>query len=180
MFNRLEQNNFTKSKLYLSTIGWIVNVTRRLNDKTDYELKKIEWDGLWFGEDWMTRWTIVWRRLNDKMDYDLKKMNEIITEAEVTWGWMIMSWWNLKSILEQRDDQNLNLQSIFYLGYQWWLSKVICLTLGSTLNGNFYYHPFLFRYKTATLTLDWGYALRNVSASIPQNILSYMLHVNHF
>ena len=46
---------------------------------------------------------------------------------------MTMSWWNLsviKSITEQRDDQNPNLQSIFFVGHQWcWSSKAICLTL---------------------------------------------------
>ena len=103
-FNHLEQNGFTKSKLYLSTIGWKVNVTRRLNDKKGYGLKK-----------------------TNEMDYGLKKINETMTKAEVMRGWVMMPWWNLsvmKSITEQRDDQNPNLQSIFSLGHQWcWLSK---------------------------------------------------------
>ena len=124
----------------------------------------VEWST--WQKDWMTRWTMVGRRLNE-MDYGLKKIEWQDglwfekNEWNYDWGrgklgWMIMSWWNLKSMLEQRDDQNLTLQSIFYLGYQWWLSKVICLTLASTLNGNFYYHPFMFRHKTGTLTSDWG------------------------
>ena len=45
------------------------------------------------------------------------------------WCWLMMSWWNLKLITEQRDDQNPNLQSIFSLGHQWcWSSKANCLT----------------------------------------------------
>ena len=35
------QNDFTKSELYLSRIAWKVNVTRRLNDKMDYGLKEM-------------------------------------------------------------------------------------------------------------------------------------------
>ena len=76
----------------------------------------------------------------NEMDYDLKEMNDTMTKAEVMWGWVMMSWWNLsviKSITEQRDDQNPNLQSIFSLAHQWyWSSKAICLTLAPTLNGN--------------------------------------------
>ena len=69
----------------------------------------------------------------DEMDYGLKEMNDTMTKAEVMWSWVMMAWWNLtvlKSITEQRDDQNPNLQSMFSLGHQWcsW-SKAICLTL---------------------------------------------------
>ena len=53
-FNCLEPNDFKKSKFYLSTTGWKVNVKRRLNDKMDYGLKKM-----------------------NEMDYDLKEMNEV-------------------------------------------------------------------------------------------------------
>ena len=73
LLNCLEQNDFTKSKLYLSTIGRKVNVTRRLNDKIDYGLKEInEMDyGL--------------KEMNE-MDYGLKKMNDTMTKAEVMRG----------------------------------------------------------------------------------------------
>ena len=50
--NRLEQNDFTKSKLLLSAIGREVNVTRKLNGKMEYGLKE-----------------------SNKMDYDLKEIN---------------------------------------------------------------------------------------------------------
>ena len=116
-FSHLEQNGFTISKLYLSTVGWKLNVTRRLNDKMDYGFKKM-----------------------NKMDYGFKKMNDTMTKAEVMGGWVMMSWWNLsvmKSMTKQRDDQNPNLQSIFSLGYQWyWSSQAICLAFTPTLNGN--------------------------------------------
>ena len=55
----------------------------------------------------------------DEMDYGLKEMNDTMTKAEVMWSWVMMAWWNLtvmKSITEQRDDQNPNLQSMFLLG----------------------------------------------------------------
>ena len=54
------QNDFTKSELYLSRIAWKVNVTRRLNDKMDYGLKEI-----------------------NEMNYGLKEMNDAMTKAEV-------------------------------------------------------------------------------------------------
>ena len=74
------------------------------------------------------------KKMND-MDYGLKEMNDNMTKAGVIWGCVMMSWWNLsvmKSITEQRDDQNLNLQSIFSLGHQWcWSSKALCLTVAT-------------------------------------------------
>ena len=62
-----------------------------------------------------------------------------------------MSWWNLsvmKSVTEQRDDQNPNLQSTFSPRYQWcWSSKTMCLTQtvqkkawGSSLHGCMNWH----------------------------------------
>ena len=116
-FNRLEENDVTKSRLYLSTIGWKMNVTRRLNDKKDYSLKKM-----------------------NEIDYGLKETNDTVTKAEVMWEWVMMSWWNMivmKTITEQRDDRNPNLKSIFYFRHQWcWSSKAICLILAPTLSGN--------------------------------------------
>ena len=106
-------------KYNLRTIGWKLNMTRRLTDKMDYGLKEMnEMDyGL---------------KKNNKMDYGLKEINDTMTKAEVMLGWVLMSWWNLsvmKSITEQWDDQNPNLQSIFSLGHQWcWSSRTICLT----------------------------------------------------
>ena len=75
-FNCLEQNGFTKLKLYLSTIGWNMNLTRRLNEKMDYGLKEMnEMDhGL--------------KKMN-KMDYGLKEMNDTMTKAE----WCRVEWW---------------------------------------------------------------------------------------
>ena len=49
-----------KIKTFLSTIGWSVNVTRRLNDKMDYGLKEM-----------------------NEMDYGLKEMNDAMRKAEV-------------------------------------------------------------------------------------------------
>ena len=41
----------------------------------------------------------------------------------------MVSWWNLKLITKERDDQNPSIQSIFSLGHQeCWSSKAICLT----------------------------------------------------
>ena len=40
--------------------------------------------------------------------------------------------------------------------------------------------PFLFRHKTTTFISVRGYALRNVYASISENIRQYKLQVNHF
>ena len=105
LFNLLEQNGVTKTKLYLSTVGWKVNVTRRLDDK---------------------------------MDYSLKEMNDTMTKAEVLRDWVMVSRWNLsvmKSMTEQKDNQNSNLQSIFSLGHQWcWSSKATCLTYAQIIN----------------------------------------------
>ena len=69
-FNGLKQNNFTKSKLYLSTIGWKTNVTRRLNGKMDYGLKK------------MNEIDYGLKEMN-KMGCGLKEMNDAKTKAEV-------------------------------------------------------------------------------------------------
>ena len=56
-------------------------------------------------------------------------MNENMTKTEVMLIDDVMTWWNLKLITEQRDDQSSNLQLIFSLGHQWcWSSKAICLT----------------------------------------------------
>ena len=124
----------------------------------------------------------------NEMDHGLKEINDTMTKADVMRGLAMKSWWNLsvmKSITEQRDDQNPNLQSIFSLGYQWcWSSKAIRLTPAPTLNGNpaiiiKVLTPFLFHHKTATLTSVRGYTLRNVYPSISGNIPSYTLHVNH-
>ena len=43
----------------------------------------------------------------NKIDYGLKEINDNVTKAEVMWGWVMMSWWNMsviKPITEQRDD----------------------------------------------------------------------------
>ena len=120
-------------------------------------------------EDWMTRWTMVWRKWIwncDKRRGDVRLNDDVMMELEIN--------------NRTGDDQNPNVQSVFSLGYQWWLSKAICLTLAPTLNGNSDYHLFLFGHKTATLTLDQGYALCNVYASISQNILLHTLHLIHF
>ena len=86
------------------------------------------------------RWTMVWR--NNEMDYGLKeKWDGLWSEGKwmklwqkQRWCWLMMSWWNLKLITEERDDQNPNLQSIFSLGRQWcWSSKAICLTPANLL-----------------------------------------------
>ena len=48
----------------------------------------------------------------NEMDYGLKKMNDSMKKEEVMRSWVMMSWWNLsvmKSMTEQRDDQNPNL-----------------------------------------------------------------------
>ena len=92
-------------------------MTRRLNDKMDYGLKKInEMD---YGLKKMNEIDYGLKEMNE-MDYDFKETNDTMTKAEVMWGWLIMWWWNLsvmKSITEQRDDQNPNLKSIFSLGH---------------------------------------------------------------
>ena len=51
------------TKIYWSTIGWKVNMTRRLNDKEDYGLKEM-----------------------NEMDYTLKEINNLKTKAE---GWEV-------------------------------------------------------------------------------------------
>ena len=70
--------------------------------------KKIEWqDGLWFEENEYNGLWFEW-------------MNDTMTKAEAMRGWKMMSWWNLsvmKSMAKQRDDQNPNLQSVFFLGH---------------------------------------------------------------
>ena len=81
---------------------------RRLNDKMDYSLTDMnEMDhGL--------------KEMNE-MDHGLKEINDTMTKADEMRGLAMKSGWNLsvmKSITEQRDDQNPNLQSIFSLGYQ--------------------------------------------------------------
>ena len=53
---------------------------------------------------------MVWR--NNEMDYGLKenevdyglKKNEWNCDKKQRWCWLMMSWWNLKLITEQRDD----------------------------------------------------------------------------
>ena len=69
----------------------------------------------------------------NEMEYALKEMNDTMTKAEVIWSWVMMSWWNLsvmRSITEQRDDQNPNLQSIFSLWHQLcWSSMAVYFTL---------------------------------------------------
>ena len=136
-FNRLEENDFTKSRLYLSTIGWKMNVTRRLNDKKDHCLKEInEMD---YGLKEMNEMDYSLKKMNE-IDYGLKEPNDTVTKAEVMWEWVMMSWWNMivmKTITEQRDDRNPNLKSIVYFRHQWcWSSKAICIILAPTLSGN--------------------------------------------
>ena len=120
--DKATSGGLTKSKLYSSTIGWKVNMTWRLNDKMDYDLRK------------MSEMDYGLKKMN-KMDYGLKEMNDTMTKAEVMRNWVMMPLWNLsvmKSTTEQRDDQNPNLQSIFSLRHQWcWSSKAICLTIGT-------------------------------------------------
>ena len=68
-------------------------MTRIQDDKMDYGLKK------------MNEMDYGLKEMN-KMDCGLKKMNDTMTKAEVIWGWVMMSRWNLsvmKSITEQRD-----------------------------------------------------------------------------
>ena len=91
--------------IFLSTVGWKENRD-----------KNFEWqNGLWF--EGIMRWIMAWRKINETM-------------TKQRWCWLMMSWWNLKLIAEQRDDQNPNLQSIFSVGHQWcWSSKAICLTI---------------------------------------------------
>ena len=61
------------TKIYWSTIGWKVNMTRRLNDKEDYGLKK------------MNEIDYGLKEMNE-MDYTLKEINNLKTKAE---GWEV-------------------------------------------------------------------------------------------
>ena len=94
-FKRLEQNNnFTKPKLYSSTIGWKVNVTRwtlcygmnemnygsKKMNEIDYGLKEMnETD---YGLKKMNEMDYVLKTMNE-MDCGLRKMRDAMTKAEV-------------------------------------------------------------------------------------------------
>ena len=104
-FNHLDLNNFTKSKHYLSTIGWKMNVTRRSNDKLDYGFKK------------MNEMDYGLKEMNE-MDYGLKKMNNSLAKTKVMWVWMMMWWWDLsvmKSITEQRNHFKILIYNQYFL-----------------------------------------------------------------
>ena len=96
-FNHLEQNNFTKSKLF--KFNWL---------KGEHD-KKIEWqDRLWFeGKELDGLW-FEGKEL-DGLWFEGNECYYNKSRGDVSW---VMSWWNLsvmKSITEQRDDQDPNL-----------------------------------------------------------------------
>ena len=71
------------TKIYWSTIGWKVNMTRRLNDKEDYGLKKM--NEIDYGLKETNEMDYGLKEMNE-MDYTLKEINNLKTKAE---GWEV-------------------------------------------------------------------------------------------